>query len=349
MSDEDGGNYISTYINENGMVVKDASAMSALFNLNEYGVLIIGDSFVQADEIKYEERIGNQIEEKTGVRVLSHGYSSWAPAIQTNWLLTKKIKKGAKVIYFVMPNDFIPNYSYNNIGYHKAAIGKQKINGQTVLEFSSTRTDLPYTKPKFNQIEILEMRSFFYSRILLFLKSMHQSLSIEEMKIQRSLYNKFKDCSAFNQAVKDDDFKKLGIYDYLTFRQKVECWSDSHRNQVASGISDIYKAKQYLDTIGVKLHVYLIPAPWSFSGETIIGKSIAGLRYDDLLSHEGLGMFMQSELQKLSITFTDLEPVIFKLKMKNDGQWYFPMDGHFTAYAHKVLAKYMIRDLGISK
>ena len=58
---------------------------------------------------------------------------------------------------------------------------------------------------------------------------------------------------------------------------------------------------------------------------------------------------MKAKLEKQGISFTDLEPVIRELKNKDDKKWYFPVDGHFTKYAHKRLARYMIKELNITK
>ncbi len=350
MAKDDGGELISTYVSQDGIAVEKPSNMNDAFNIVDYEVIIIGDSFIQAEEIKFEDRIGSRIEDLAGVHVLTHGYSSWAPVIQTNWLLTQNIQKGQKVIYFVMSNDFTPSYANSNLSYHRTVVKKNKISGREVFQFAPSRSDEPHAAVALKFSQKITNKSFFLARTALLLKSHTKATSTDDLNLfQDSFEEYFNTCDEFYANQTTQSSMKLMIYDYLVFSQKVECWQDAHRAEVISGINDIRRAKAYLDEVGAELYVYLIPSGWAFPGENMIGKASAGyfnLAPGTLVSQQGLAAFMTQELNKLNINFTDLEPVIKKLRNKGE-EWYFPVDGHWTELAHERLASYLVRDLNI--
>jgi hypothetical protein len=144
----------------------------------------------------------------------------------------------------------------------------------------------------------------------------------------------------------------LWIYDYLIFSQNERCWPDENREQVKSGIKDIQKLKKYTDKVGAELFVYLIPSGWAFPNENLIGKSAPGyfnLSKDAVVSQKGLALYMEHELRNIGVSFTDLEPVIKKLKGNSSEKWYFPVDGHWNESAHRALSKFLIKELHLKK
>jgi hypothetical protein len=188
MAKEDGNQYISTYISKDGISVNNPSEMNDSFNINNYELIIIGDSFIQAEEIKYADRLGAQIQVESGQNVLSFGYSSWAPALQTNWLLSQKLKRGDKIIYFIMGNDFTPKYASNNLNYHKSAVGVMQINGNDILKFKPSRQDEHEFASKLSLQEKVVNKSFFISRYQSLPKS---TKKIKNKKNDRLIHTSF--------------------------------------------------------------------------------------------------------------------------------------------------------------
>ena len=81
-------------------------------NPNEAKLIIIGDSFVQADEIIKNKRIGSYLNKHTPT--LEIGYASWNSYQYNNILEKYKFREDAKFIIFLTSNDFIGENSYLN-------------------------------------------------------------------------------------------------------------------------------------------------------------------------------------------------------------------------------------------
>ena len=82
---------IKTYIDENRIpYVKGGSKILP----SKANILIIGDSFVQADEIETSKRIAEQFN-KNDLTAVNLGFSSWSP-FQYNRLLKKNIYEKAR-------------------------------------------------------------------------------------------------------------------------------------------------------------------------------------------------------------------------------------------------------------
>ncbi len=348
MANSDGGATVSTFVSSSGIVVPSASEMDKPFNISDYKVIMIGDSFMQAEEMSFEKRLGSLIEKELGAPALLHGYSSWAPAIQTNWLLSQKFNASQTVLYFIMVNDFTPAYGNSNLHYHKEAKATVNPEGFKVLRFKQSRPDEASSAAQVDFAQSVVNRSFFASG----LKSLGNSRHLDqeggtEGLISRSFVKPYPSCQAFHDSEVVNSSKNLLIYDYLVFSQNVECWPSEHKQEVLSGIEDIKRAKKYLDKTGTQLHVLLIPPGWAFPNENLIGKSARGyfnLSQDSLVSQRGLASYLSKNLASEGVSFTDLEPVISTLKRDSSDAFYFPVDGHWTEKGHEAIANYLIKE-----
>lgn len=86
-------------------------------------VLLIGDSFIQADEIEYSQTIGQVLEQtlrrhNARAVVVSHGMGSWSPLLEWNWYLKVGRQFSARVVFlFIFSNDFDPDYPMSDPHY----------------------------------------------------------------------------------------------------------------------------------------------------------------------------------------------------------------------------------------
>ena len=75
MSAVDGGQWIMTYTDPAGMMVpKDQAGQAAA--IERADLILIGDSFMQADEMPWDDRMGQLIAKASGATVETVGYSS---------------------------------------------------------------------------------------------------------------------------------------------------------------------------------------------------------------------------------------------------------------------------------
>lgn len=81
-------------------------------------LLVLGDSFIQAEEIDWEKTLGcvlqrGLVQAGLDITVVSHGMSSWSPLLEWNWYL--KIGRSLAprvVLLFVVWNDFVAASEY---------------------------------------------------------------------------------------------------------------------------------------------------------------------------------------------------------------------------------------------
>lgn len=343
LSGPDGGNFVSTFVNNDGFQVEHYSDIAVPTVVSDHDLLLIGDSFVQADEMKYAQRVGAHLQKLTGLSVLSHGFSSWAPAIVSNWLRSHSLRAGQMVLYFVVVNDFTPGYIYNNLGYHDMAYGTVDVDGQSLLKFVPPNSSVPTVAPPIGYSP--RIRSFFASRW----DSLQNPYKESEQKpgyelIDASFVDGFEKCDAFTAKINSLPVKSLTVFDYIVFSQDRRCWPVAHKKTVASAVEDIKKAKTYLDGAGASLHVFLIPPGWSFPGENVLGKATDDYRLTptSLVSQRGLAEALMTDLGSSGIGFTDLEPIIFHMKKSDSENWYFPVDGHWTPHTHEQIATFLV-------
>ena len=86
----------------------------------ERRLLLLGDSFLQSDEVAYENSIGQQLQTLLGDSnsVIQHGNPSWSPLLELNWLLRQGPGLALdQVILFLYYNDFFPGRSVGDRGY----------------------------------------------------------------------------------------------------------------------------------------------------------------------------------------------------------------------------------------
>jgi len=59
-----------------------------------------------------------------------------------------------------------------------------------------------------------------------------------------------------------------------------------------------------------------------------------------LITTSGLSIYLEQHLKSQLVS---LENIINDLKVNNKSIWCFPVDGHWTDYAHNLLGKWMAR------
>lgn len=345
MSAADGGEFISTYTNAQGYAVANPSDMHRMYNPKDFDVILIGDSFIQAEEMEYSKRLGPQLEKKTELSVLQVGYSSWAPAVQTNWLRANNLAPDQHVFYFVMTNDFTPSYGSSNGKYHDWAKGYDRETGIMFFEPDPENDTVELADIDFGQM--LLHRSFFLSRLEEFIsfRDLPQGsplLSSDDIALLRN------SCETLSYEAEKLGIREKLIFDYIVYSTPQDCWDRPYKVEVDGAVEDIKAAHAITEETGARLHVLLIAPGWAFTGENQIGKSDPenfSLREDALVGNNGLAKYLTSQLSGYGIDFIDLEPIITEAKKLNSHQFYFPLDGHWTPETHTLLSDLIAQKL----
>ena len=102
----------TSFVNSDSVMVssiKDTLSKSQL----DFDYLLLGDSFIQADEIPFNSRVGGILNNRN-INVLSKGYSSYNLFQYKHFLSDygeTTSMKGKNVFIFLFINDFMPSYS----------------------------------------------------------------------------------------------------------------------------------------------------------------------------------------------------------------------------------------------
>ncbi len=339
MAKADGGAVVDTFVNRSSIAVPTPELRESTSDFAEYDLINIGDSFLQAEEVPFAQRLTAQMP-VNNLKAVQVGYSSWAPITMLNWLRGHPPKPGSHVNLLLMTNDFIASYRNSNIGYYEHL----ESSGSDQFRFNTTRA----RSADDSLFARLKRRSFFLSRWVQFrsgatAESTKNELENSKQAFRSSAFATFAaDCEPLPEYADRIDSLPSLLYDYLAFSRPLQCWSAAQRQAVDNAIADIERIQSFLQARKATLSVYLIPAGWAFPQENMVGKAsprFYGIQAEATITHAGLADHLTSRLQHLD--FVDLEPVIRELKEGDDEQWYFPVDGHWTAHAQQRLAAWL--------
>jgi len=323
---KDGGQKIENYINKSGIRVLDKKDINSITDFKEYDVINIGDSFLQADEIKYKDTLSFIQEQKTKNKVLQVGYSSWAPITMRRWLESKKLKKHVHVNVFAMINDFTINYGKANIHY------QNKINSKGEFNIPHQNTPTKIDKLKQNSFFYSKFKAIFHSQATPPKKSSELSGTYEQKSSNCKILHKLK------SKITDLTFN------YLEFAFNNECWSEQTVSAVQSAVEDLKKIQILISSIDGTVTFYLIPAGWAFKDENIIGKqtSVYMINQETAITTLELSNYISNYLPIIN-----LENILKKFKKRNKKLLYFPLDGHWNKEAHRVIGHMLSNDKNI--
>ena len=334
LSPEDGGARVENVIDRSRVRVPHRSLKDGITDVSQYDIINIGDSFIEADEIPYDETLSAVWIRLSGKRILQFGYGSWAPIIYYNWLLRQKLKPGVIVNLFIMENDVTPAVRTSNASYHKMAVRVK--DGAFVFP----------GQDEHSLKNLIKQRSWFYERVYSRRYELNYYLSPMPQKwVEGDFSNPSSDCAKLDTLRKW--LKGLSGYltiDYLAFAFTPECWDEAQTRDVESAIEDINRIVELVTQVDGKVNVLFVPPGWSFPGENLISKADRAylMKENTVITTEPLVEYMRGKIRARVIS---LEAVIKKLKAHYPGAWYFPKDGHWTPHAHRYLGVWLHENL----
>ena len=284
-------------------------------NPNIYNNFLIGDSYVQADEIPVEKTIQglSRLNKNESDDIYGIGVGSW----NTNQYLqvVKQLNKpNARFSIFISPNDLFPNFSLSSL----------RQSNNFFLKYSRSIKWI-YGKLRFIIIKAVNTNHSEFQRVL-----------------DKAINTEYKDCSAFNSK----DYLKIKYQtrtDHLIFSKHHSCWPDFYKKSVDHSINELKMVSILITDKNSDIRGFIIPFSISFVNEQTKGRMFSNYRYPSskAVSHKGLSDYLT---QNLPFQVIDLEPVFEKelLRVKNncsscDNHFYLKNDGHFTPLAHKFI------------
>jgi len=335
----DGWGKIYSCINKSGIRVENIDQIHQETEFDDYDVINIGDSFLEADEINFRETLSFIFSKNSGISSLQIGCGSWAPVTEYNFIRRKKLKPGVVVNLFVMINDFTKRYYRSNIRYYDS-FKNELIDGKLkfIIKEEEKKRESNISR---DWISYLIHRSYFiregvYIYEQLKLKKGQNLIKYDFLSGDFSVLSN--NCSRLINIKQTTQMTPMAA-DCLEFSFHSSCWSNATTVAVDNAIADIKRMIEYVETAGGKVNVFLVPAGFSFADEHMVGKKHYKISLGTTITTDGLAEYLA---KNLPTRFVSLEKVIDTLKTDGDQErWYFPADGHWNRHAHSRLGMWL--------
>ncbi len=305
----------------------------------EKRTLLLGDSFLQSDEVAYENTVGQLLEQMLGDSqlVIQHGNPSWSPLLELNWL----IRQGPaleldRVVLFLYYNDFFPGQLVGDEGYTPFA----RFDSQAYprgFDFSSLgvatkRSAFQQFREKITYWNIVHWyRSWKQRRQLL------RQVPGDQLDVMLNLPP-----AEFAQAMEKSNLQKDLLEAKLwgltaTFRD-TSIWDTDTQERLALSEHYLSLMQEWLSQREIELSLVLIPYPWQFAGENLIQKQYYG--WDDVvLPRGGLEDRLRTFAEQRELPFLPLYPAFEAFNAREEEPLYFRQDGHWTPTGHRLAAE----------
>ncbi|MEO0875054.1 MAG: hypothetical protein AAFY48_10650 [Bacteroidota bacterium] len=317
---------------------------------DERRILLVGDSYIQALQVAYEESIGPQLESllPDSFSVLQHGFPSWSPLLEWNWILRKGLQFDPDlVVLFLYPNDFYSGDAVGDSGYLPYARFNEE--GEPIaFDFSNVeaahlpvnRNPWTLLKADWQRLRLIRMTSFMWRKA-------KARRMLEESELPRYLEMstaEFRAAYVANNQTKD--LFTIALWDYLELMRASSIWSEEIKARVEQSLQHISGLQRSLQARNIPMGLCLIPYPWQFSGENLVRKSEIGSWNEFVFPAGGLRDVIKEFSQESGIALLDLYSATSQHKEEfPDELLYCPSDPHWTVEGHQMAAKALLQFL----
>mgnify|MGYP006087374215 CR=1 FL=1 len=319
----DGGEIIVNYSDFRGARVNTYQKKETT---NQYDLIFIGDSFIQADEVDYNKTLYGLFS-KAGFSTYALGYSSWNP-IQYKDAIHKINSTNTTYNIFVFTNDFLPNYTRSVYGENRYLLNNTKI----------------------NQLVENTLLSRIFFKVINLQKNVNSKLQFETIDFSNFSKKDLMNCADIDKFDNTEYKNKIG-YDYLVYSKSETCWPELYltaARETASILSSISSLVKELDS---KLNLIIIPAGWAIENENTLGR--LGNEYlfplNISITSNPLVKFIKKELPNTNVIdvekiFKERKEVITNCYNGCKDEYYFPQDGHWNQNAHRLIYEYLLEN-----
>jgi len=284
-------------------------------------IYLLGDSFIQADELWIEERFEHLLRD-VGFDVEAHGYSSWNSWQYQRIGETLNPKPGDEVFVFSMTNDYTPHYGNSTI--------------KSLTKFEKTKDES--TKGVDGEFwRDYSRQSFFLNRVYFDLKNnfAHLFNANPQASAEAKDRPRRKVCPdiADSMPMVVTDLAA----DYVMLGESSDCWSQLMIDSVDLNLAMLKRFKSTLEARGAVVHILLVPAGWAFPDQNTVGRIANDYEFQTgtVVSHKGLFKYLQAH-------GLDVDDLTAPLAGGGQNSMYFAVDGHWTPHAHRVIFAHLM-------
>ena len=284
-------------------------------------VFLIGDSFIQADELFIEERMEHRFRLQ-GFETIARGYSSWNSNQFQRIAASGEAESGDVMFLFSMTNDFTPDYRSSTIRADTASVADE------VRSATSESMLTSYLQQSFlnNRLKPLVMNLFTVA------DARHRSGPISISHDEGNSNN----CASLPRR---DDVASALAHNYLELSKQAFCWSDPVKQSVDLNVRLLRDMISGLSANGVAVHIVLVPAGWAFENQNTIGRTAAPYQFPAGLQVTHQGLFDYLRAQNLPVV--DATEILGP-HAQRENELYFAADGHWNQRAHEIMFKALL-------
>ena len=272
-------------------------------------ILLLGDSFVQADEVDFELTFGQLLNRHFAPRIefLSHGMVSWSPTTEFSWLYHQGLSlQPDEVVLFLCNNDF-----YRTSAFHQtdAAYRQQAIYQNGIPISYQLAEPSPWKEVLMNSGLIQLLRTSYSTLILHRLRTEPSSLPTIRNEI-------------------------------IHLSQPSEQWPPELYKNVSATLDVVADIHSYLKENQIQMHLTLVPLPFAWPDETPVGKQhpIYGWPADFSVSQTGIEAHARAFARQQGIDWIDLQSTFDRHKEHTGVLLFNRADGHWNAAGHRVVS-----------
>ena len=298
--------------------------------VNEYQLVIVGDSFIQAEKLAIEDTFYSQLTDKYTVSAI--GYSSWN-VIQYEKAIKKLDARGAHHMVFIMTNDVLPRY-------YRSTLNDEQT--QTAKPFSADRSFS--MRETVSRSVTHRLYSYISGNTKLFLKAKLENWKLPH-QFQQNLFSRgnIENCTPLEELSNTRyGMERLG-FDYLVYSKPERCWPAEYMTAAEKVLDGLESLREFVEVeLGGRLTIFSVPAGWAFPNQNTVG------RLDHYFYRFPEGMSVTQKplddyfLENLkNVDYVPLEPIfadeLAKCAQGCKDKLYLPVDGHWTAWTHAFL------------
>ena len=317
------------------------------------GILLLGDSFIQADEIEWEKTVGKQLEKKlsgSDYSVVQYGMASWSPLLYLNWLNKRGLEfELDTVILFLCVNDFFGEYydtadpSYTK----KAVFDSDGFPRYFNIAKPTTEALKPIRSVKNSLMKTMWITKFLEIDLHQIYVNTFKSSSLKDKDI-RLLLNIDKDSlkAKLNEYIPPWYKCSRHIEDTIRLTRPIEKWDAETEKNVALSLSYLYRTKCLLEKEGVSLAITLVPLGWNINKkENLLGRK-AYCFSDCVIPMGGIYNKIKTFCRKNDLRLINLHaPFIEYISNHPEDRLFLINDVHFSNTGHKLTADIIYKSL----
>lgn len=296
---------------------------------------LIGDSFIQADEIEYNNTIYGLWNKTDNNSAYGLGYSSWNP-IQYLDAIKRIGKQDSHYYVFLMTNDVMPSYGRSV----SAEIASRKPG--VMLKF--VRKSLTY-----------KVLSNIKSRMINLQKNKELESRSNKAQISSNAFSvsNYQDCAPLSE-IRNSNYSRKPGFDYLVFSKKYDCWPVSHKKAFGEFLSVVKDIERYVvNDLSSKITFVWVGAGWAHRDQNTKGRLVNEYSFSTDISVTQKGLVDEFEKSFYESDTVDTEKIIATAistcTHDCEDKYFFAFDGHWTPETHKLVLSSLIHKNSINE